>query len=198
MRNRALVDAVIGGDGRLIAVENEIVACNLRQVLHISHLRSAPLHDRLFLILRILMQHNKLCLCINSCDLMSCVMRYTTVFPVARLVRAFTLAVSLAVQAGGREPAVRLVAVQGTRVHLRSGVPLQLDHAHVTRHLTRGQTVSVDKISYGITAAGSGMDGVWLHGTSVRDPKISGWICARYVSEVATVSAQSGRETPQE
>ena len=105
---------------------------------------------------------------------------------------AILIATTIGVQAGRREPSRRLVMVQGTRVHLRAGIPVRLDHGNVTRHLTRGQLFAVDRIDYGIAPTGNGMDGIWVHATSVHDPNVSGWIAARYVAEVATeVTAES-------
>jgi len=112
--------------------------------------------------------------------------------------QAIVLAICVGTQAGGREPATRLVTIHATRVHLRSGIPVQLDHGNVIRHLSRGETFSVDRISYGITAAGDGMDGIWVHATSIRNPKVAGWICARYIAEVATDTTSERAEQSKE
>jgi len=103
-----------------------------------------------------------------------------------RGVCAILIATTISVQAGSTEPSGRLVKVDGTRVHLRSGIPILLDHRNVTRHLKRGQMFTVDRIDYGLAPTGHGMDGIWVHATSVRDPNVSGWIASRYVAEVAT------------
>ncbi len=98
---------------------------------------------------------------------------------------AIIVAISIAAQAGGHEPLTRLVKINGTRVHLRSGVPVQLDHNNVVLHLKNGALFSVDRISLGLSATGVGADGTWLHVSSVDDPETVGWVCARYVAEVA-------------
>jgi hypothetical protein len=105
---------------------------------------------------------------------------------------AILIATTISVQAGRRETSRRLVMVQGTRVHLRASIPMRLDHGNVTRHLKRGELFTVDRVDYGIAPTGHGMDGIWVHAASVRDPNVSGWIAARYVAEVATeVTAES-------
>lgn len=117
-------------------------------------------------------------------------------WPIA--IAAVVLAISMGSQVGGHEPVSRLVRVNGTRVHLRSGIPVRLDHGNVTHHLQRSELFSVDRVSLGISATGVGADGTWLHVTSVRDPNMAGWVCARYVAEVATPATppEPEREAP--
>lgn len=73
----------------------------------------------------------------------------------------------------------RVVRIRGRRVHLREGIPPQLTHENVIRHLGNGHLLLADRVGYGIAYDGKGT-GTWLH---VVDPGNGecGWVNQRFV-----------------
>ncbi|HEX2831980.1 MAG TPA: hypothetical protein VHW00_03140 [Thermoanaerobaculia bacterium] len=84
----------------------------------------------------------------------------------------------------------RVVRIKGRRVHLRSGIPAQLTHANVLRHLDSSSVLTADRIGYGIGHDGIGTE-AWLH---VIDPLTGecGWVNSTYVD--MTFRAKSDSE----
>jgi hypothetical protein len=93
-----------------------------------------------------------------------------------------TMLLSAAGQALTPEPkgGWRIVKIRGHQVHVRRGIPPQLTHANVIRHLNPGEVLLADRVGYGISSDGTGTSGVWLH---VIDPSNGecGWVNADFV-----------------
>lgn len=88
----------------------------------------------------------------------------------------------------------QIVRIRGRRVHLRSGIPPQLNHQNVIRHLRKDGVLIADRIGYGIDYDGA-QNGAWLHVIDTRDGEC-GWVNAHWVDTVVAERVE-GTETAQ-
>lgn len=105
--------------------------------------------------------------------------------PLRRIIIAGALAAWLALAltpfASGTEPALQIGYIRGRLVHLRESPPQEsLAHDTVLRHLKPGDVFVTDGVRTGISHTGKDT-GAWFHVHRLDDPKVSGWIAARYL-----------------
>ncbi|HEY0371794.1 MAG TPA: hypothetical protein VGD79_07315 [Thermoanaerobaculia bacterium] len=117
-------------------------------------------------------------------------MALSTTFRARRRVTAWVLLASLALSiaayaaAPAERETFRIVRIRGRRVHLRRGVPPQLTHDNVIRHLRNEEVLVADRVGYGIDYDGS-PNGSWYHVVDLDNGEC-GWVNMHFVDILVT------------